>query len=357
MKKSELIGKVQTVLGVIDTNSLGVTLFHEHLLADMGPWFIEPTEASERRLANQPVTLENLQWVRTHRFNNKDNLQLVDEKVAIKEALLYKSAGGDTIVEVSSIGLSRDPLGLARISRATGLNVIMGSAYYIGASHPPELASKTEKEITNEIVRDIVAGIGDTGVHAGVIGEIGCSLPLEDGERKVLRASAAAQRITGAALIVHPSPDDDLALEIIEILGDAGADLGRTIISHVDLWGYSMNTCRRLMDAGCYIGYDNFGHLGYPHLLQGRLVELKGDLERISAIIQLISEGYLNKILISQDHCFKDCLTSYGGYGYAHMLNNVIRIMRIKGFTVEQIHKMLVDNPKRAFQLVPVENK
>ena len=356
MKQAELIGKAQTVLGVIDADSLGVTLYHEHLLLDMAPWFVEPSEASERGLAHQPVTLENLHWVRVNRFSNVDNLQLTDEQVAIKEALLYKWAGGDTIVEVSSIGLSRDPLGLARIARATGLNLIMGSGYYIGASHPPELATKTEKEITEEIVRDIMVGVGDTGVRAGVIGEIGCSLPLEEGERKVLRASAAAQRRTGAATIVHPSPDDDLALEIIKILSDADADLSRTIISHVDLWGYSLTTRRKLMDAGCYIGYDNFGHLGYPHLLQGRLVELKGDLERVYDVIQLISEGYLNQILIAQDHCFKDCLTTYGGYGYAHMLRNVVRIMRIKGVTDEQIHTLLVDNPKRVFQFVPAKD-
>ena len=59
------------------------------------------------------------------------------KKLAIKEAVRFKLAGGCTIVEMSSIGLSRDPLGLARISRATGLNIIMGTGFYLGASQSP----------------------------------------------------------------------------------------------------------------------------------------------------------------------------------------------------------------------------
>ena len=137
MRQGKLTGKVQTVLGIIDADSLGVTLPHEHLFADQTKSFFEPTDVSQRSLAYQPVTLENLSWIKNNVFNNLDDLKLTDEKLAIKEALLYKWAGGDTIVELSSVGFNRDPLGLARISRATGLNVVMGSGYYVARLHPP----------------------------------------------------------------------------------------------------------------------------------------------------------------------------------------------------------------------------
>ncbi len=116
MRQEELTGKVQTALGIINADSLGVTLPHEHLLADLSCYFVEPTEATEKRLTHQPITLENLYWVKLHRENNADNLKLTDEQLAIKEALLYKWARGDTIVELSNIGLFPDPLGLARIA-------------------------------------------------------------------------------------------------------------------------------------------------------------------------------------------------------------------------------------------------
>jgi len=355
MRRVELTGKVQTVLGIIDGDSLGVTLPHEHLLTDITAYFVEPAEASQRKLAHEPVCLENLYWVKPHCQSNVDNMILTDIQLAIKEAMLYKLAGGDTIVELTNIGLHRDPLGLACIARATGLNIVMGAGYYIGASHPPELATMTEQEIAEEIVRDIMVGVDKTEVRAGVIGEIGCSLPLENGERKVLRASAAAQQRTGAVIYIHPSPHDDLVLEIIKILGDAGADLSRTIISHVDNFCFSRTTLHRIADAGCYLEYDCFGYPGLFPPYQGRVLDTPSPTQRINDIIQLIADGYLDQILISQDVCHKHQLVSYGGYGYAHILRDIVPLMRDKGMPDEQIHTLLVENPKRVLPFVAVK--
>ncbi|MFC1942574.1 phosphotriesterase [Chloroflexota bacterium] len=356
MKKTELTGKVQSVLGVIDADSAGITLYHEHLLSDMSAWLSEPTEASDKRMANQPVTLENLYWIHANRFANVDNARLGDEQLAIKEAMQYKCAGGNTIIEASSNGLARDPLGLTRIARATGLNVIMGSGYYVAPSHPPEMARKTGEEITREIVRDIMVGVGDTGVRAGIIGEIGCSSPLQENERKVLRAAAGAQRQTGAGLLIHPGFGDDMVLEIINILDDAGADLGHTAICHTNVRSYSPATQRKLADAGCFIGYESFGDLGYSHMSQGNLRETRSDIEYIEDIARLVADGYLSKILIALDICFKDSLTAYGGYGYAHILRNVLPVMRLKGFSDEQINTILVENPKNLLQFAPLKD-
>lgn len=350
----EPAGKVQTVLGVIDADSLGKTICHEHLLFDLSPYFSEPSEATEKEKAYQPITLNNLSWVRTHRLNNLDNLQMKDLDVAIQEAQHYKSAGGDTIVEVTNVGLSRDPVGLADIARATGLNVIMGSGYYVEPSHPPELAGKSEEEITEEIVKDITVGVGDSGVRAGIIGEIGCTTLTED-ERKVLRAAAAAQHATGAALSVHPPPSEDLLFETVNILSDSGADLSRTVICHVDLLEFSLSARRRLADAGCYLEFDTFGHLHVPVLWEGHLYNFPSEMQRIEGIMELIDDGYLNQILVAQDHCFKDLLTTYGGQGYAHILRNILPVMRAKSMSDEQIDALLIENPKRLLQFAAVK--
>ena len=354
MKKTELTGKVQTVLGLIDADSLGVTLPHEHLLTDLSAYFVEPLEASEKKMAHEPVGLENRYWVTFNALNHADNLKLTDEQVAIKEAMMYQMAGGNSIIEVSNNGLSRDPLGLARIARTTGLNIVMGSGYYIKASHPPELAAKTEQEIADEIVQDILVGVGTTGVKAGIIGELGCSLPLDETEQKVLRAGAVAQRRTGAAISIHPNLTDDLLLEIVKILGDAGADLSRTIISHVELWDHSMATLRQVADAGCYIAYDSFGNTGYINF-GGVYISPPSDVQRIDDIIQLIADGYLNNVLMAQDICLKVSITAYGGSGYAHILRDILPVMRSREVSEEQIQTMLVENPKRVLPFVPAK--
>jgi len=154
MSISKFAGKAQTVLGLIGPEDLGVTLPHEHLVIDSRVNFSEPKAASEKALAYKPVSMEILSWLRYHPAENLDNCQRWDEREAIDEVMLFKKAGGSIIVDVTNVGIGRDPKALARMSRATGLNVIMGSGYFIAGCHPPDMSSKTEEEITEEIVRD-----------------------------------------------------------------------------------------------------------------------------------------------------------------------------------------------------------
>lgn len=356
MTTSEHAGKVQTVLGLIDPQDLGIVLPHEHFLFDGTVYFVEPTGAGERALAHQPVTLENLSWVRYHMKDSVDNQRVTDEAMAIKEAMFYRLHGGNTVVDVTTIETGRDPAALMRISRATGLNIIMGTAYYIAASSGTLVDSKTEEQITDEFTREIVVGVGDTGVRCGIIGELGCSHPLRDSERKVLRAGALAQQRTGVAVVVHPGRNENDPLEIVDVLADAGADLSRVVISHMCRCGYLLETRRRLLDAGCYIAYDGFGLEGYypakSALADGHLPDGPNDVGRIRQIMELIDLGYLNQILVSHDTCLKMQLVSYGGWGYAHLLREVGPLMRVYGLSDEKMNIMMRENPKRLLTLV-----
>jgi phosphotriesterase-related protein len=354
MPGSTLKSKVITVLGEVDPDSLGTVLSHEHVLADMTAYFVEPQAATDRRMAHAPVCPEIMYWVHTHLMGNRDDLLMNDETLAIQELLRFKNAGGDTVVELSCIGLGRDPLGLQRISRATGLHIIMGAGYYVSCSHPEELKEKNEREIADEITRDITIGVGNTGVRAGIIGEVGCSMPLDDSERKVLRASAIAQQMTGAAINMHPSRSDELLVESVDILESSGADLSRVVISHAGHFPFSRNTIKGLAGRGCCIEFDTFGHPALPiecFTHESKLLEMPSEVQRIYHIRELISEGFLDRILISQDCCFKHKYVKYGGYGYAHILEHIVPWMKQRDIREEQLHTIVVENPKRILTL------
>jgi len=364
MKQTEMVGKAQTVLGPIDADSLGVTLTHEHLIIDFtrivtatAPGFIEPTDPEGKEFAYQPVKLENLYWVRFNKWSNLDNMQLLDTQLIIDDVKHFKQAGGSTIVSQSVRAHSSDPLKLVEISRATGVNIIMASGNYVAKTHPPELATMTEEEIANQIIRDITLGIGDTGVHAGLIkGATGSSpeVRIQEGERKVLRACALAQRRTGAAIGIH-EPRKQLAWEALETLGDAGADLSRTILYHVDLWGTELPMLPRLLQTGCYLEFDTFGNETAMIPPFPDRPDSLSDSQRCDVIMNIIALGYPKQILISQDIFLKHRLAAFGGCSHAHILRHVLPLMRYKGISDEQIHTIMVENPKRVLAFVPAK--
>ena len=351
MSIPHLVGKIQTVLGLIHPDEMGITLPHEHIVSDGSAWFVEPVEATEKKMARAPVSLETLWWVRYHWFQNHDDLLMLDEEEAVGELLHFQRAGGRTVVEMSNVGLGRDPLALARISRRTGLNILMGSGYYFGASMPRGFEAKTEAEITDEIVRDITVGVGSTGIKAGYIGEIGTSWPIDPREVKSLRAAVKAQQITGANLNIHPGQAEQAAFEVLRIIEDAGADLSRTTIDHIDRAVREPQNRLKLMEKGLTLEYDLFGREGY-YPIQQRCIDLPTDHQRINEIIELIQAGFGRQILVSSDIWNKHQRRKYGGWGYDHILRNTVPVMRGKGMTDDQIHTLLVENPKWTFTFI-----
>lgn len=351
MSIPHLIGKVQTVVGLIHPDQMGITLPHEHIISDGSAWFVEPTEATEKKMAQAPVSVDTLWWIRYHWFQNHDDILMLDEEEAVGELFHFKWAGGQTVVEMSNIGLGRDPLALARISRKTGLNILMGSGYYFGAAMPRGFEAKTEEEIADEIVRDITVGVGNSGIKAGYIGEIGTSWPVDPREVKSLRAAVKAQKMTGANLNIHPGQSEQAAFEILNIIEDAGADLARTTIDHIDRAVRDRKNRLKLLEKGLTLEYDLFGREGY-YPLQQRDIDLPTDHQRINEILDLIHAGFIRQILISSDIWNKHQRRKYGGWGYDHILRNTVPVMKAKGMTDEQIHTLLVDNPKRVFTFI-----
>ncbi len=338
-------GLAQTVLGPIPAHELGPTMTHEHILIDFRTTFDPPTAASDLGRAYEPVNLQNLAWVRYHWNRNEDNLLLTDEETAIREVELFRRAGGRTIVEATTIGIGRDPLGLARVSTAAGINVIMGAGYYVAATHSPDMDHVEEEQLAARIIGDITEGVDGTRVKAGIIGEIGCTWPLTANERKVLRAAASAQRETGAPLLIHPGRSPRAPFEILDILSEAGADIGRTIMSHLDRTYTDEDSLVEFAARGSYLEYDLFGvECSYYPLSD---IDMPSDAQRLDYIQRLIAEGYQDRIVVGHDMFSKHRLNAYGGHGYAHILENIVPRMRKRGMEEETIRAILIDNPAR----------
>ena len=328
-----------------------MTLTHEHLLVDVECNFVMPEEATARGMIDVRVSTDNIAKVIRHWTTTRDNTHLYDETVAIEGLRLYRLAGGQSVVDATSIGIARDPLALARISRATGINIVMGGSYYVPLSHPPDMDERTEEAIFEEIVRDITDGAGVTRVRTGVIGEIGNHFPMGANERKVLRASARAQAETGAPVLIHPGFHRDSPLPIMETLISAGADPGNVIFGHLSLC-FETDWIAQLASHGCFLEFDTFG-LEWSELTAAQTTAttnftLTNDNHRLEMLEWLFESGFGTQVLIAQDNFIKIQQVRFGGKGYAHIPENIVPRMRSRGWSETDIRLVLIDNPARA---------
>jgi len=341
-------GKVMTVQGLIEPGELGITLVHEHLILDITSVCREATEASLKEVAFSPIDITHLGVLRYDPSLSRDNCVLSDIKLAIEELKEFQRLGGTSVVDQTNIGMGRDPVALFQISRETGVHIVAGCGYYMEASHPAGIATRSIDQIAEDIERDIMEGIGETGIRAGVIGEIGTGSPITPNVKKVLRAAAKAQIRTGVSLCVHLSENKMEGLQVLNILEEVGVDLGRVNMAHSNpnLSG-SFQYQKEIAKRGAFLAFDEFGHQDYYGGGHPGGYPMCSDYDYTVRIKELIRAGFLNQILVSQDVCFKIMLRRYGGFGYGHILRNIKpMLLRNIGLTKKELQTILQENPR-----------
>ena len=338
-------GLIQTVLGPVRPSDLGATTTHEHLHIDFSFMYRPAQDSPSQELADAPISLENLGWIRRNYYSNRSNLQLVDVDTTISEVRKYRAVGGGAIVDATTTQFGRKPDALARISRESGVHIIMGSGFYVAAVHPEDMDERSSEDLAREIIGDVVEGVEGSGVKAGIIGEVGCTWPLALNERKSLSAAAIAQGETGAAILIHPGRHPDAPLEILELLANGGADVSRVIVGHLDRTVFEIDSLLSIAASGCYLEWDLFGNEGSYYPLAE--IDMPSDAQRLDYIRRVADAGYSDKIVIGQDIATKHRLVRYGGHGYGHILENIVPGMQRKGFSEDVIRAITVGNPAK----------
>jgi phosphotriesterase-related protein len=340
-------GLVMTVDGPVAAADLGLTLMHEHLVNDCRCWWNPPREPERAHLATEPVHPGILGELRMDPFVNLDNCALDDHRAAAAELLPFRAAGGRTVVDPTCRGIGRSPAKLREIARLTGLNIVMGSGYYLQSSHPPCVASMSADAIADEIVREALDGVDGTDARIGLIGEIGVSGDFTADEEKSLRGAARAQVRTRLPLMVHLPAWYRHGGRVLDVVEEEGGDLSHTVLCHMGPSWQDLDYQTALAGRGAFIEYDMIG-MDYWYADQG--VQCPSDEENATAIRRLIDHGHLGRILLSQDVFLKMMLTRHGGYGYAYVPTHFAARLRRHGVTDDQIRTMLIDNPRRVFQ-------
>ena len=317
---------IQTVLGPVKEEELGVCLPHEHIWCDQnyGP-----------RMNLIGTTRDPAGFMKLDNF----------DRVA-SELKAYKAAGGGALIEVTCDGWGRDLDTLARLSEAAEVHIVSTSGYYIEPHIPYFVDDWSVERVADHITGEIEKGVGQSGRRCGLFKSAIHRARVEAIELKVLKAVAIAQKRTGAAITTHTTgsrrmevPGGTVGVHQLEILKGEGVDPSRLIVGHVDERP-DIDVLSSLADEGCFIQFDVIGKEHYVL-----------DQTRAELVHALIERGYVNHLMLSHDRN-RDYEMRYGGStGYCHIFETFLPRLRKLGVSDKQINTMMVLNPARALSI------
>lgn len=301
--KEESQLKLHTVAGLVDAADIGSTMIHEHLVFDL-----------------------------TGVRNDTDSqLRTSDVMEEVKE---LHSLGCNLIVEVSNIGMGRNPAGLLDISEQTGVNIIASTGFYKECYYPPFVFESSPEALSEIFIQEIEVGMAGTAIKAGLIAEIGSSLnEITAAEEVVFRAAILAHQATGAPISTH-CEIGTMGQQQLALFETYGADLSRVSFGHQDL-NLDVEEQLLLLRSGAYMQFDTVGKHSY-----------RADEARALNLIQLLEAGFEDRIMLSCDITRHSHLRQSGGHGYRHLFDSFLPTLRKYGVSASMLEKMLVLNPR-----------
>ena len=307
---------VNGVMGPIETEDLGFTLMHEHIL-----------------IAN---------WSMRQAFDDWIDL---DEVIsfATSEAKSAAERGVRTIVDLTPINIGRDIHVIREVAARSGIQIIAATGLYY--HEDPWLVGWEPDQIVDWLARDIADGIQGTDSKAGIIKCATDHLGVTDMNRKLLVVAARLQRLTGVPISTRTLVDNRSGLAQVEVFAEEGVDFSRVVIGHC---GDSddLDYLGEILSHGCSIGMDRFG-----------LEMILPTQKRVETIAELCRSGFARQMVLSHDAC---CHIDFYAdpsmrslvplWNFRHIPDDVLPALRKAGVSEEDIGAMTVENPRRIFE-------
>ncbi len=305
---------IQTATGAIDSDDLGFTLTHEHVVVGSPP-------------------------IRQQFPDLHDRDAILD--VAVPNLVTAREAGVRSMVDLTPITLGRDAGLIREAAERSGVQIIVATGlYWFLDLH---MAFAEPELLTSLFVRDINDGIGDTGVRAGVI-KCATQPVMDPFNEKVLRASAQAHRQTGVPIGTHTFVANRTGLDQTRVFKEEGVDLGRVIIGHSDDTD-DITYLEAIIEEGAYVGMDRIG------LPRPRTSEQRADM-----VAALVERGYADRLCLSHDsgvmEGYDEALKMERSpdWRYTFIPGEFSAMLRDRGVSDDAVEQMTVRNPRAIFE-------
>lgn len=305
---------IQCVEGSIQSDQLGKTLIHEHVLVDF-------------------IGAESTGY---HRWNRAE---------VVKKVLPYlreiKDLGFESLVECTPTYLGRDPKLLKMLSEQSGLNILTNTGYYGARNNqfiPKRIFPESAWQLAGRWIKEWEQGIEGTGIKPGFIKiSVDPDSILSIMHRKLIRAAAITHRATGLTIASH-TQNALPAFQQLAILKDEDVAADAFIWVHAQAEKDPSQHIKAARE-GAWISLDNVN---------------RKEIERyVQMIKNLKDQDLLHRVLISHDAGWYTPGEKNGGdfRPYTDLSEYLIPALIKAGFNVEDIDQLLIHNPAEAFAI------
>lgn len=313
------MARVNTVLGPVDADSLGVVASHDALLS------IYP----------------GAQYAFDVSINRAEIFSTLKHKIE-----RFKAVGGGTIVDSTGMFHGRDVYLYEALQESTGVNIVastgqgpealLGGYFLTPQTNPPTPwpAEKFAELFAAEVAEGMVVPRIERRAGAGLITTAGTRSGLTPTDQSLFMGAARAAKTTGAAMSFRFGADPIAELQLVLDEGIEGtqvrvsgidADLTHHTLEHVHA------TAQAIARAGAFIGIDNVG--------------TTGDDYRIRLIRALIDDGLTDRILIASGSTGVALAHEDNGVSFTHIIDNFAPALRDAGISEADIQTLTTTNP------------
>ena len=183
---------------------------------------------------------------------------LVDERLALRELVAFRQAGGAAVVDCQPGGCGRDGRVLRRLAEASGVEIAPATGYHLARYYGPDETpyASDPDDLAIRWTMELGAGLAEEPrIRARAVKSAWTGSEAAD-ETRLMRAAIAAASVGDGALVVHTERGAG-AESLADLVGHSALAPQRVQISHVDKRP-DTELHLELARAGFTLGYDAF---------------------------------------------------------------------------------------------------
>lgn len=320
MERIIVNGIVNTVLGPVPADRLGVVSVHEALLS----------------------VVPGAQYAFDVTLDRAEIFHTLAAKLAD-----FREHGGGTIVDSTGMFHGRDVKLYEALSRSTGVHIVastgmgpeemLGGYFLTPQTNPPTPwpAEKFAELFATEITEGMAVPRVERRGAAGLITTTTTREGTTATDESLLRGSARASLATGVPVSLRYGTD---AVRDLDILLSENLPASRILVGGLDRRdAVAAGAHLEVATRGAFVGIDNVGRTDDDHL---------SDADRVALVAELVAAGHADRILLSSNAIGVAKGQPDQAIPFSYILTEFSSALRAKGLDEAVIQRILVDNPR-----------